>query len=41
MAMESSLWLESIVFIMEQNFCMKNFNVLLCSSMFSATRKAT
>lgn len=40
MAMESSLLEESMVLMMAQNFCMKNFNLPLCSSIFSATRMA-
>lgn len=41
MAMDSSLCVESMVLMMPQNFCMKNFNLLLCSSIFSATSIAT
>lgn len=41
MAMDSSLCVESMVLMMPQNFCMKNFNLLLCSSIFSATSSAT
>ena len=41
MAMDSSLCVESIVLMMPQNFCMKNFSLLLCSSVFSATSNAT
>lgn len=41
MAMDSSLYDESLVLMMPQNFCMKNFNLFLCSSIFSATNSAT
>lgn len=41
MAIDSSLYDESMVLMMPQNFCMKNFNLFLCSSIFSATNSAT
>lgn len=41
MAMDSSLCVESMVLMMPQNFCMKNFNLFLCSSIFPATSIAT
>lgn len=41
MAMDSSLCVDSMVLMMLQNFCMKNFNLVLCSSIFSATSIAT
>lgn len=40
-AMDSSLCVESMVLMIAQNFCMKNFNLCLCSSIFSATSIAT
>ncbi len=40
-AMDSSLLVESMVLMIAQNFCMKYFSLLLCNSMFSATRVAT